>query len=208
MTTALIAPDEGCKITNHENIPLSIQWDNVVYVLPPDTEMVVPSDVAILGWGDPRSTETQQKWKHRHFGEGYIPSRPEEVFRLRQRWAGWGSEQFNMFGDEGKVQAPNVTIKTLQGDKIISVVDDPDGTSAIKSNQELTDEQMVMQAMMDKMKADYEEMQHRMNSGQSYAVTNEDDLPEDTTEIIEREPQVVTAQPPTDLDIEREEDDE
>lgn len=196
METITLLPDEGCKITNNEDYPIHITWDNIDYVLYPHKEQVVPSDVAYLGWGDPRSSEQPVKWKSRRYGEGYIPPRPVEIQRLRQRWAGFHNN--NMFGNEEEVIAPSVTIKTLNGDEILSVVQDPKGNHTM-STLEVVDEQETMRKMMAKLQDEHDILRRTVESHQSYVVTSEDDLPEDTLDTIGKERQESEIGVPDDM---------
>lgn len=100
-----------------------IQWDSRKYNLVPGQDCFVPFEAAVNMFGDPRSGERIVSNRDERGQVGFIPDRATEVRRLRTKYD-------NLFGNEAIVENyPLVEVYELDGTRITTVLDDPQGES-------------------------------------------------------------------------------
>jgi len=122
-TATTVTADIGdiVRIVNKGSAAFYIQWDSKVYTLEPEKDAFVPFEAACLWFGDPRSTGTIRSTRDNKGLVGFVPDREAEVRRLRVKFG-------NLGGDERFVQnAPNIEVYDIQGTRIVTVLDDPEG---------------------------------------------------------------------------------
>lgn len=124
------------KVVNHGNRPIKLKWDSREYPIAPRTEEFVPFEAAKLYFGDPRSTKNVQSVRDDRGVVGFVSDRATEVRRLRLLWD-------HKFGEyiPGEVNAfqseliPRVEVFDLKGNKISTVLEDPEGNDISPSTQ-------------------------------------------------------------------------
>jgi hypothetical protein len=109
-------------------------WDMVDYVIPPGGEDFLPFEAVKLFFGDPRATDKVRSVHDVRGIVGFLPDRPAEVRRLRLMYDhGFGDytgkEGPEVVWDPQKI--PLVTVETLKGERIWTVLDDPVGTTVL-----------------------------------------------------------------------------
>jgi hypothetical protein len=109
-------------------------WDAVDYVIPPFAEDFMPFEAVKLFFGDPRSTDKVRSVHDIRGIVGFLPDRPAEVRRLRLLYDhGFG----DYTGKEGpdvvweKNKIPAIKVETLKGERVWTVIDDPEGTTVL-----------------------------------------------------------------------------
>lgn len=145
---ALAMGPDGYKIPAVKDTdPLVIGWNSRYTTLYVDQPAVVQLEAAINAFGDPRSTDVAQNvW----LGEPgaserlFIPDREAEVRRLRARYAVETGNAGEFKDWNGDSLIPQVEMKTLQGEDIVCVLNDPAGQTVIHSVQTVNQQQDQM----------------------------------------------------------------
>lgn len=111
------------RVVNEGDQPFTIGWDSKQYKLEPGKDAFVPFEAACLWFGDPRSGNAVASLRNQHGLVSFVPDRDTEVRRLRVKYG-------NIGGDERFVDpAPSVSVYDLEGDRITTVLDDPEGAN-------------------------------------------------------------------------------
>lgn len=137
MTTINADIGDIVRVVNKADDPFVIAWDGRNYKLEPGKDQFVPFECATLWFGDPRSTNLVQSAVNDKGIRSFIPDRESEVRRLRVKYGNQG-------GDERYVQVhPFVEVYDVEGNRINTVLDDPDGetinvaTPTVADNRDL-----------------------------------------------------------------------
>ncbi len=127
VSTPLSLPSTGMEAgelvtaTNVGSYPFTVEYASKKYVLAPNKSTRLPFEAACLWFGDPRSGPNVRAVRHESGMVEWIPDRSTEVRRLRLKYG-------NHFGDErGLDEAPSVDVETMDGDRIPTVIQYPDG---------------------------------------------------------------------------------
>lgn len=131
------------KVTNEGSKLFRGMWDLVDYVIPPSGSDFLPFEAVKLFFGDPRATTQVRSMRDSRGIVSFIPDRAAEVRRLRLLYShGFG----DFTGQEGpevvweKDRIPQVTVETLQGERIYTVIDDPAGHSVLPASATQADD--------------------------------------------------------------------
>lgn len=134
-------PGDIVKVTNHGTKELTIGWDSKYHRLKPGDTKFVPAEAVINAFGDPRSGPTQRSVKTEGGESAVVPSRLQEVRRLRLLYGGGG------VGDDSNfdlVDVPDVTVETLEGEEVKTVLHDPSGDSVTQATQTISESNDLM----------------------------------------------------------------
>lgn len=119
-------PGDAIRVTNKGKKAFTDSFDGRQYTIEPGSDKVVPYEAAALWFGDPRAIDT-----------GQVKTRLEEFRRLRVKYGAYENE------DAWNSNKPNVKITTLDGDKITSVIDDPEGKEITPQSTTVLENQMM-----------------------------------------------------------------
>lgn len=171
------------KVVNVGEKPFTAQWDSRKYTAPVGGEVFMPFEAAKLWLGDPRAAESISSHRDITGMVSWIPDRATEVRRLRALYD-------NQFGDERTITGhPVVEVYTQAGDRIYTVLDDPNGervapaVSSVMDHAALLDQVKRQQATIDLL---------LQNAGLGAAQVEDS--------------QSTTTTPPTDSDVQVEDD--
>lgn len=98
-------------------------WDSRNYRLNNGQQGFIPAAAVFNAAGDPRSAGTVATVRDMRGVVGFVPDRATEVRRLRMRYA-------NHAGDDTRLQTyPKLEVYDLDGNRLTTVLDDPEGTT-------------------------------------------------------------------------------
>ena len=118
--------------------PFTFMWDSRPFVCEPDQPTFVSFEAVTNALGDPRSGPIVQNLKDSAGNNQFIADRASEIRRLRAVYD-------NQFGSETELQyAPRCEVVDLDGDRILTVVDDPQGESVTPAQTTLLDRDALM----------------------------------------------------------------
>lgn len=176
------------RVRNVGDEPVKVQWDSRVYKVPVNGETFMPFEAAKLWFGDPRSGGNVASHRDVMGMVSWIPDRATEVRRLRALYD-------NQFGDERVIaNHPHVEVYTQQGDRVYTVLDDPDGertspaVQSIMDHASLLDQVRRQQATIDLLV---------QQAGIGGPATVEDDVVVDDV-VVDDNPQMMTTLPSDD----------
>lgn len=125
---------EFCRVTNNGDDQLKVKYDGNVFNLPPKKEVVIPVAAAFLWFGDPRTTAKIQLLRNEQGKvNNMLPARGTEVKRLRFKYGGDAAGDETTFND---VVIPDVTLTDLDGEEVVTVLQDPLGRHSIAMSPE------------------------------------------------------------------------
>lgn len=105
-----MAPLRICRAVNNGPTPFKDACDSQVYLIPSQSESLIPYEAAVLWFGNPDTIDIDARRR----------DRTDEYMRIRVR--------YGIYEHEDRLgQMPQVEIFTLEGDKINMVKDDPEG---------------------------------------------------------------------------------
>lgn len=135
MTETKLTVGAIVKVTNdHPSRIFRGMWDLAEYVIPPGGTEFMPFEAMKLFFGDPRATTTVRALRDGRGLAAFLPDRSGEVRRLRLLYDhGFGDytgrEGPDVVWDMNKI--PHVTVSTLDGTRIYTVLDDPAGNHTL-----------------------------------------------------------------------------
>lgn len=114
-----------CK--NVGDKPFKDGYANVTYVLPPNKDVFVPYDAAVLWFGNPDVFDVSARQR----------GRTDFYHRLRLRYGAFDDHRILADGSEVRFTAdelweenkPQVEVYTLEGERLHTIIDDPEGTN-------------------------------------------------------------------------------
>jgi hypothetical protein len=167
---------------NRDENPFTIAWDSRAYVLEMGKETYVPFEAMMVAFGDPRSSGAMATVRDIAGNVMFILDRPTEVRRLRALYD-------NQFGDETEIlYGPEATIEDVDGNEILSVLNDPTGESVTPVQQTVLDRDQLLNQL-----ARQQRMIETLAQAQGIDITNPDVVDEP-----EPEPVDPFSQPPED----------
>lgn len=136
-------------VHNKSDVQVTLGWNNHFVTIPPGQSRTATFDAVANFFGDPRAVDDMHSEVNDAGVRSWIPDRKSEVRRLQCKWG-------NNFGmDESKIFAPEVEVTTLEGERIWTVVEDPEGVHvnpkliAIENQQDLETQINRMQKQLD-----------------------------------------------------------
>lgn len=139
MTTIQADIGDVVRVQNVGDAPFVIAYDGRNYKLEPQKDVFMPFEAAVLWFGDPRSTNTIQSVRNEKGTVAFIPDRETEVRRLRVKYG-------NIGGDERFVQVhPDVEVYDVEGNRIKTVLDDPEGEEINVATPTVADQNNLVQ---------------------------------------------------------------
>ncbi|MGI0134590.1 MAG: hypothetical protein ACREBW_06505 [Candidatus Micrarchaeaceae archaeon] len=129
--TIPIGPGDPVSITNDTDADLSFSWAKRQYRIRAHQSALVPFELVVLNFGDPRSQTDAQKIEHKDSGKiDFIPSRSSELHRISVLW---GCYEDNLASLPSII--PQVSIKTSEGAELIPIAFDPTGERVASTEQ-------------------------------------------------------------------------
>jgi hypothetical protein len=173
------------RVRNVGDEPVKVQWDSRFYKIPVDGETFMPFEAAKLWFGDPRSSGNVASHRDVTGMVSWIPDRATEVRRLRALYD-------NQFGDERVIaKHPLVEVYTQQGDRVYTVLDDPDGERTSPAVQSVMDHASLLEQVR-RQQATIDLLVRQTGIGGPATV--EDNAPVDDV-VVEDEPPLTTSLP-------------
>lgn len=181
-TATMVRPDDIVKVVNREDYAFNVKWNSRSYRLHPGREVFIPASCAFLWFGDPRASSVYQSIADPDGTRMFVNDRATEVRRLRIKW-GAGME-----GDEASfdgVAVPTVEVWTAEGERITTVLDDPDGRNVISASPSIQDDE-GLRALVAKQQQQIEAMKQHlgMNEDAEKAIADEAELPRDDGDAL------------------------
>jgi|SRR6516164_2741738 hypothetical protein len=145
---------------------ITIGWNNHFVTIPPGESRTATWDAVINFFGDPRAVDDMFSAKDDAGVVSWVPDRATEVRRLRSKWG-------NSFAvEEGKIIGPPVEITNLQGERIWTVYEDPQG--------EHVNPRLIAVENQQNLDTQIRQLQKQVETLQRMQMTG--DLPVDTSE--------------------------
>jgi hypothetical protein len=160
------------RVRNIDSSPITIGWGNVYITIEPGEQKLASLDHVINYFGDPRAIENTQNIKHDSGVVGFIPDRKSEVRRLQCKWG-------NTFAqDESHIYGPAVEVYTLDGDRVWTVMEDPDGHHASPTLM-ANEHQLSLEAQINRMQSQLDMMIRLQQAGEETIEPAEEPMPDD-----------------------------
>lgn len=141
-TAVAVRPDDIVKVVNQEDYAITVKWNSRKYNLEPGREVFIPAACAFSWFGDPRASGVYQSIADPDGTRMFVNDRLTEVRRLRIKWGA------PIEGDERTfdgVPVPNVEVWTAEGERIVTVIDDPEGRNVISASPSVSDDESLRQ---------------------------------------------------------------
>ncbi len=132
----MMGPNDVCRLKNAGSEPWLARYANQQYRIQPGGEGIAPF-VAVCNWfGHPDAVDISPRDRYR----------TNERDRLRIK--------YGVYDDDSKweAQTPSIEVFTLDGERIITVLDDPDGVNLSPSTSTLAEKAMLEQQMAEMQK--------------------------------------------------------
>ena len=118
--------------------PLTLMWDSRPYLVKVGETAFAPFEAVSVATGDPRSGASTTSIRDDAGNVGWVVDRPTEVRRLRTLYD-------NQTGDLGEILfAPVLEVENLEGERVRTVLDDPEGDSVIPVQTTLLDRDQLL----------------------------------------------------------------
>lgn len=128
-------------VTNADIRAWSFDYDRRSYTMQPGQSVHMPFEAVCVYFGDPRSTGEVAHTTDQQGRDGFVPDRLSEVRRLRQLWQPSDMTPREILPNDPYLliegvsdRAPKVTLYTLEGVQLFSVLDDPLGDRVVAAN--------------------------------------------------------------------------
>ena len=134
---------ELARVLNKHSKPFKAKYDNQTYLIKPNSETIVPLDAVCLWMGNPSSVDYDEKRR----------DRSDEYRRLRAKYGVYEHD------DRMEENLPRLEAYTLDGERIWTVLEDPEGEHAGSVTPPRTDDDAVaaqilsMQQQIDALQA-------------------------------------------------------
>jgi hypothetical protein len=185
IASAINLQDEFVRVKNLSDEPAYFTYLAKDYRVNPKTEGFIPYQAMALRYGHPMSG--LEEYKDPVYGT--VPARSYELRRLEGMW-GVSSFTAREPGNEGlsmvqiiQSRAQKLEFYALDGTRILTVVDDPDGDSLLhKYNEGTPNDPATLQAMIIRQKQQIDYMQQAFDAIDKGELTTLDTIPEDLPE--------------------------
>ena len=118
--------------------PLTLKWDSRPYVVSVGDTAFAPFEAVSVAVGDPRSSDETRTVRDESGNVGWIVDRATEVRRLRTLYD-------NQTGDLSEIKyAPLLDVFDLEGERVKTVLDDPEGDSVTPAVTTLLDRDQLL----------------------------------------------------------------
>lgn len=155
-------------------------WDGNKFVIPPGGERFVPFDAIEVWLGHPDAMDTSENNR----------VRLAEYTRLRVRY---GAYEFDDKWEENK---PRLEVYTLEGDRVTTVVDDPEG-EGITPDQQTVLENRLLSEQLARMQEQMKVLQNQINDENRGADASVQVADDDTEALQEQQSSTPTnSEPP------------
>lgn len=172
----LIRNNTHAPLTLPDNRTPLLRYARIDYPLASGEETIVPFDVVVLYFGDPRSRNGMNQKFMDSRGEGTIPSREAELARIAVFW-GVYEDGIDTLANV----VPDVTISTLDGTEIVPPPFDPFGDHVYGFEKNTDTTQSGVAATIESMQAQIDQLQDMQSAmldrGQDNDADVEEDLP-------------------------------
>jgi hypothetical protein len=166
--------DEFVRCVNHTDKPEYFTWAARDYQVKPNSEAFVPFQAMCTRFGHPQSGMVTA---------GQIPARDYELRRLEGQF---GVSSFDARAEGKSIlelmqeKCPNVEFYQLDGTRIITVMDDPEGELALRNYDEGTpNDPATLQAMVIRLREQQNYLQQALEAQQQGNMRTIDTVPED-----------------------------
>lgn len=167
-------PQIPLVVTNIDEVPVTIGWNNVFTTIKPGESKTCQVDAVFNFFGDPRCIQTMQTLKSESGIVSWVSDRATEVRRLQCKWGNTFAE------NENYVRAPKVEVRTLDGDRIYTVVEDPEGRQAMPEFFAAQDASNDVNSQIARMQRQLDQLLRLREAGEELPdVTPEEELPTD-----------------------------
>lgn len=128
-----------CRIVNEGDKPFTSKWEGNVFTIRPGSEIMVTQDAANRWTGNPTTVN-----------DGKVNARREEYNRLRVLYGAYENDE------KWEANHPRLAVYDLDGNRINTVIDDPEGTALTpapidRTARSMQDQMEDMQRQMDAM---------------------------------------------------------
>lgn len=179
-TLTQIRGDDILRVVNLDDFAHTVKWNSRRYVLQPGKDTFIPGAAVFTWFGDPRATATYQSLVDEEGVPQFIADRKSEIRRLRIKYgAGIAGDEYSFDG----VATPNVEVWTADGERVWTVLDDPDGDHVSPSPATAADENS-MRALLAAQQRQIELLREQMDlrDDAAKAAASEAELPQDGAE--------------------------
>lgn len=184
LTKPALVLDSGRQyiIRNNTHGPLTLpdgrtpllRYARIDYPLAPGEETIVPFDVIVLYFGDPRSRNGMiQKFMDSR-GEGVIPTREAELARIAVFWGVYEDGVDNLVN-----VVPDITITTLDGQAIVPPPFDPFGDNVYGFEKNNDTSQSGVAATIESMQTQIDQLMAMQRAMEDRGQDNDADVEED-----------------------------
>lgn len=173
-STSTLRPEDVVRLRNVGATDFKAQYANIPYTVRPGQETVVQFAAACLWLGHPDAVDVDEKRRYR----------TDEYLRLMMRYGVYDGSPLPW-----ETAKPSVECFTLDGDRLVTVVDDPEGkhlspaTSSLAERERMLDQMARMQQQMTAMQAQVD-----AKAREDASVANGGELDEDTVPEQFRKP--------------------
>jgi hypothetical protein len=206
----MLQAEDMVYVKNVGDFPVEFGWNSKYVTIEPGHTKPLQLEALINIAGDPRSTDHPQRvWlDEQHTEDLYIPSRSDEVKRLRHRMGiMWGdSRSFEALREitqddpaHGRMKGqfeeydpklPQLEVTDDQGKRVFTVLEDPTGERAAGVTREGVST-MNLADEIDRLKRQLVLMEESMDRGQQAPLVEEEDLPA----VEDHQPKVKSNRP-------------
>ncbi len=161
-----LRPEDVVRLRNVGTDPWTGKYANQEYRIPSGSEAIVSFAAACLWFGHPDAVDVDDRNRYR----------TDELDRLRVRYGVYDGDK-----DQWDGQTPSIEVHDLDGNRLITVVDDPDGAH-LSPAQSSVQEKAALQDQMTRMAQQMKAMQAQIDlkERENVSVANSGDIDEDS----------------------------
>jgi hypothetical protein len=194
-------------VTNVDIRAWSFDYDRRSYTMQPGQSVHMPFEAVCVYFGDPRSTGEVAHTTDQQGRDGFVPDRLSEVRRLRQLWQPSDLTPREILPNDPYLliegvsdRAPKVTLYTLDGVQLFSVLDDPLGDRVIAANSPTRYDDNYWRQKYEEQEARVQRMEAMLGLAETETAAAPADIaPQPALDIdVDDQPNVPLASLPTD----------